>query len=253
MPKTLEKPEVTAGFYFRESDHMYFMDGKPMTGVTTILAVIAKPALIQWAANMACDYIHEKVVKPIGRGEEQYPIFRKLPEILEEARTAHRKKKEAAGEAGTDVHSLIEKWIKRCIVVDFLTPLHQDELENPQVVKFHQWATEKGVKFLESEKKLYSPAHWIAGTTDFTCEIDGKRYVGDLKTSSGIYYEMFMQCAAYRMMLEEMGEEKYHGSVIVRCGKDGSFETKERYDYETDLKGFMGALALYRAQETYNI
>jgi hypothetical protein len=45
------------GFVFDEKKHLYFYDGKPMTGCTTILGVLAKPALIPWAAKMAVEYI----------------------------------------------------------------------------------------------------------------------------------------------------------------------------------------------------
>ena len=51
------------GFYFDEEKHRYYLDGKQMTGVTTILGVLAKPALIQWAANMAIDSVRGQVAK----------------------------------------------------------------------------------------------------------------------------------------------------------------------------------------------
>ena len=40
-------------FIYKDSNHSYTLDGKRLTGVTTILGVIAKPALIGWAARMA--------------------------------------------------------------------------------------------------------------------------------------------------------------------------------------------------------
>ena len=40
-------------FVFDEKEHAYFLNGKPMLGCTSVLGVIAKPALIQWAANEA--------------------------------------------------------------------------------------------------------------------------------------------------------------------------------------------------------
>ena len=102
------------------------------------------------------------------------------------------------------------------------------------------------VKFLESEKVMYDADRFIAGTADFTCEIDGKKYVGDLKTGSGVYYEAFLQCAAYRSMLGE-----FDGSLIVHLPKKGELKTHFRYDYETDLNAFNAALTIYRAQQTW--
>ena len=41
------------GYQFSEEGHLHILDGKALTGVTTILGVIAKPALIQWSADEA--------------------------------------------------------------------------------------------------------------------------------------------------------------------------------------------------------
>lgn len=223
-------------FTFNEGSHKYFYDGKPLTGVTTVLSVIAKPALIQWAANMACDFIQAVMT-------EGKPI---TLDVIKEARAAHRKKKEAAGQKGTDVHAEIEKYIKLMIADQDGKSMPMESYENPMVQKFVEWAVDNKVQFLMSEKRMYSPIHWLAGTADFTCIIDGKKYIGDLKTSNALYYEMFMQCAAYRLLLEEMGETDFHGSILVRVGKDGSFETQERYDYETEKEAFLHALGLYK-------
>ena len=107
-------------------------------------------------------------------------------------------------------------------------------------------------KFLASEKQVYSQTHFLAGTLDFICEIDGKKYLGDIKTSSGIYgREYFAQCAAYRMMCEEQGETGFAGSVVVRLGKDGSFEEVYSMDYENDKKLFLACLEVYRTMGNF--
>lgn len=230
---------------FEEKAHIYYLEGqedKPFTGVTSVLGVIAKPALIQWAANMACDYITNNF--PTFEELQKRPT--RITEIIKEARTAHKKKKESAGDIGTEVHKTIEEWIKE----------KKEPILNEQGMtmfqNFKKWAEDNNIKFLDSERRLYSETHWLAGTCDFTCEIKGKKYVGDLKTSSGIYgRDYFAQCAAYRLMLEEMGEKDYHGTIIVRCGKDGSFEVKESFDYETDRDYFLAALKIYRITNNY--
>ena len=53
-------------FTFDEARHLYKLDGKPLTGVTTILGVLAKP-LTQWAANCAVDHL-KKVGKKLKGG-----------------------------------------------------------------------------------------------------------------------------------------------------------------------------------------
>ena len=106
----------------------------------------------------------------------------------------------------------------------------------------------------QRKKQVYSQTHFLAGTLDFICEIDGKKYLGDIKTSSGIYgREYFAQCAAYRMMCEERGETGFEGSVVVRLGKDGSFDEMYSIDYENDKKLFLACLEVYRTMGSFNL
>lgn len=234
---------ANTGFTFDAKAHLYTFDGKPLTGVTTVLGVINKPALIQWAANMVEEHIRANVSYAIPGEDGGYWAIK--PKIIEEAKTAHRKKKEAAGDVGTAFHFWVEQYAKG------------DKLPIPEGAEkmaehFLNWVTTNKVKFLSNEQRLYSLNHWLAGTMDFLVEVNGKKYVGDLKTSSGIYgREYFAQCAAYRMMLEEMGEKDIEGSVVVRCGKKGDFEEKYSYDYETDKKIFLAALTIYRGMATF--
>lgn len=233
---------------FEKNGHLYMLDGKPLTGVTSVLQVIAKPALIQWSANEAVNYIREKTKDLEAVGIQQLEI------ILEEARLAHRKKKEDAGSRGTDVHSLIEAEAKNAIenTHGFFVEKWKEQYSSRQVIKFIDWAVSNKVKFIASEKQVYSETHWLAGTLDFLCEINGKKYVGDIKTSSGIYgREYFAQCAAYRLMLEEQGETEFEGSVVVRLGKDGSFEEMYSTAYEEDKKLFLACLDVYRMMKTF--
>ena len=221
-------------FSFDEKRHLYFLDGKPLTGVTSVLNVIAKPALIGWAVNMACEYIRDN-----------YSVGCAMESLLEEAKIAHRKKKEGAADIGKRVHKYLEEWIAN----------EPSEETDEQVMKvarnFIGWAEKNKVKFLASEKRVYSPTLFIAGTLDFICEIDGKKYVGDIKTSSGVYGRAyFAQCAGYRLMLEEMGEKDFEGSIIVRIGKDGLFSEEKDVlmspNYEDDKRYFLAALDIYR-------
>ena len=89
---------------FNAKQHAYKLDGKPLTGVTTILSVIAKPALINWSANMAVSYIKANLSKGIKTGD--------WDKIFAEAKIAHTKKKEKAGDVGTMAHEWIENYIK---------------------------------------------------------------------------------------------------------------------------------------------
>lgn len=249
-------------YEFQEKGHKHFLDGKRVTGVTTILGVIAKPALIPWAANMAVDYIKNNEDRAIIERLDQTDNNKKHCglnlELLEEARTAHRRKKEDAGQKGTDVHAMIEKEVKNAIenTSGFLKAEWKEQYDTPQILHFFDWAVKNKVKFLESEKKVWSEKMFVAGICDFVCEINGEKLVGDLKTSSGIYTEHFYQVAAYRMFLEEMGEKDFKGSVIVNLKKDGKFDEDQdviiNYSYEDERDAFLSALKLYRVGKSFS-
>lgn len=234
-----------SNFTFNEKAHYYELDGKRMYGVTTILGVIAKPALIGWAANMAVDHVIENSASEKTDDGLRYQV---IESVLADARKAHTKKKEAAGTKGTDTHALVEEYVKSCIEIGHLAVLTDEQDKSDALVKFAGWALENNVKFLASEKRVYSEEYWTAGTADFTCEIDGKRYVGDLKTMKKIWDRTpFYQVAAYRKMLQEMGEPEYHGTLIVNINKETNELTEERsYDTEGDQKCFEAALCLYK-------
>jgi len=225
-------------YKFTEKTHRHelLVDGKwkRLTGCTTVLGVLAKPALIQWSADMACKYIKENY-----KGD-------KLDEILAEARIAHRKKKEEAGIKGTNIHAICEGIIKESIDTGFVTTTPKMR-ENPQIKHFLDWSLKNKVKFLESEKHIYSEKLFLGGIVDFICEIDGDVWLGDIKTSSGIYSEAVAQIAGYHIMLEEMGlYPNVKGYVVVNLRKDGTFEEKRSISNEDCKDFFLSALNIYR-------
>lgn len=237
-------------FTFDEKGHQYKYDGKPVTGVTSVIGVLAKPALIGWAAKMAVEYIREyfndnnRSLKTEG-GD--------LENVFRAAEVAHTKKKEAAGTHGTDAHALVELYVKACIDGNNARPLPLAEETENSIKPFIDWAQENVETFLFSERRMFNKDLFIAGTADFAyVGKDGKRYMADFKTSSGIYgIDYWLQVAAYRLLAEAEGDEPYDGATVVRLGKNGDFEVQHRFDYETDKEAFLACLTLYRAQATY--
>lgn len=243
-------------FVFNEKTHRYYLDGKQMTGVTTILGVIAKPQLISWAANQAVDYIKENAQRTgIMGATNEPPLGVKLSDYvvqeatLEEARKAWTVKRDKSAELGTAVHAEIEQLIKcKMNGLEWFT-------DSPQVQHFLNWVEKYKVEFIASEEQVYSEKLFVAGTYDFACIIDGRKYLGDLKTANALYPEYFYQCAAYRMMAEEMGQTDFKGSILVRIGRDGKFNEDEDViiseSYEDEKQAFLSALTLYRVTERY--
>src|SRR3990167_5458009 len=221
--------------------HQLLVDGewKALTGITTVLSVIAKPALISWAANMVAWYIEENAPHPVGK---DYHVS--VP-LLEEARKAHTKKKESAGDWGTTVHGWIESYLKD----EKPDPL-KEEKQELACGNFIKWIDDNKVKVLESEKHLYSETLWLGGITDLVVEIDGKVWVADIKTGSVIYEEAFFQMAGYQLMLEEQKLYKdIAGHIVLNFRKDGSFEERRCVSNDDNRNAFLAALTLYRVKE----
>lgn len=240
-----------SSFTFEEKGHKYLLDGKPLTGVTTVLGVIAKPVLIGWAAKQTAEWIRQNAQQHDASPDQAIGSqvwYHVNEENLQEAAKAHTKKKEEAGSKGTDVHALVEGYIKKCISINSGNAI-LDGQTTRELDRFQNWAVSNNVQFLCSEKRMYSREWWVAGTADFTFIKDGKRYVGDLKTMKKLWDRIpFFQCAAYMKMLEENGEEKYDGSCIVNINKEtGELTEHYTYAHEEDKKSFEAALCLYRA------
>lgn len=237
---------------FDKAKHRYLIDGKPATGVTTIIGILDKPALVPWAARMVVEKLQEQpIFEELSVGGKSVLNARLItPEMLEEARTAHTKKKEAAGAHGTDAHALVEEYINTCLL-----PENEGKpYTHPGLVgieKFVEWSVENVDHFLFAERKMYNKRLFIAGTADFAyIGKDGKRYMADFKTSSGIFgIGYWLQVAGYRMLAEEEGDAPYDGATIVRMGKKGpdDFDVQQLYEYETYKEAFLCCLTLYRA------
>lgn len=218
---------------FDEDAHAYKFNGVCVPGVTSILGVIGKPALIPWAAGCASDHWLKEAVK---RGRTDYEI------IYKEAKSAHRKKAKDAADIGTNIHDYAECFFKEKTLPELLTDQAKRGAE-----AFHKWIDSHHVKIKASERMVFSQNYFYAGTCDFVAEIDGILGVGDIKTSSGIYPEMRFQTAAYQQALEEEKGIKFPVRWIIRfCKKTGEFEAKSFYNFDLDFHGFNSALMLHK-------
>lgn len=233
----------TVELKFESFRHIYTYNGKKVISATQALGIIAKPALINWAANTAIESVRGSIQPGVSYDELE------LEAIFDAGKKAHYQKKTDAGTMGT----LIHKWVEQYIKGENPTMPINAELKS-SVEKFLGWAEEHKVKFLSSEQQIYSVKHNYTGTLDFICKVDGKLYLGDLKTSSGIYPEYFMQTAAYRNAREEeFPEEKYEGQMIIHIGRDGDLEIAVVRDdkwYQEMLSAFLSALELTKHAET---
>lgn len=234
---SLYNGEIT--LMFNETGHRYTVNGTSKVGVTSILGIINKPALIQWAVNEGVAFLKDNLKAGVAYDELE------LNNLLETAKKAHRVRKTEAADFGTLAHSWIEKYIKG----ENPDPLVNKNLQSAINV-FLKWVKDNNVKFISSEQPVYSKKYDYCGTFDFMCEIDGKRFIGDLKTSKGIYGEYHMQLAAYRYAVEEETGKEIDGCFIVRIPKteDDKVEIAQINNYKQNAKAFLYAVGLYKTK-----
>jgi hypothetical protein len=251
---------------FDSKKHAYTLDGtKLLSGVTTVISeTSSKSNLIQWAANMAVDYVKEHTLdNEAAYGEwgvipEPHIIARpeNLAKILESARTAHARKRDGAASKGTDTHALVENYINERIAKN-------PNLYIPaEIQPFHDWAITNGVEFIAAEQRLYSEEYGYAGTCDFVALIDGKLTIGDLKTFPKMWSaDPKIQCGAYSLAFKELTGQQPQQSVIVRmCDPEDPrikkyrgkpFDTYYSYAIEEDEEMFLLRLKMYRYNENF--
>lgn len=225
--------------------HLYTVNEKPVDGVTNVTNIVDKSRpLMNWAVKKSLKYIEGSLCP--GKALDEVEISTLLGEAERQPYTS----KSNAANLGTMIHNWIEKYIKgqkpdKPINASMLNAINA----------FLHWQKENKIKFIDSEKKIYSRKYNYAGTLDAEADINGKKSVIDFKTSKGIYSEMRYQVAAYQAAREEETGEKYGERYIVRFGKtlnskgEVDLEVAKLDEYERDLDGFLGALKLYRREK----
>lgn len=224
---------------FNEGKHLYTIGTEKIQGVTGVLGVINKPALVGWAAKMCGEYALANL-KP---GESMDEV--EIEDFVTEMKKAHRKASSKAATIGTVAHNYIEGAIKYKLGIHDKPPVKPaNEQALNAINAYADFAKHYEIEYHASEPKIYSKLHGYAGTLDIDATIGGKRCIVDLKTSNGIYPEAFLQTAAYQQARQEELGIRYDERWIVRIGKDGQFETRASTLFEQDIEAFVAALTL---------
>ncbi len=229
----------------------------PVTGVTTIGNIIAKPALVGWASNLSAAYMVE------------YGAMMSQPKLARLAMEAKRQHIEAANKgkaAGSVGHALVEQLLIDPSTKGLALPTQPEARKAAISVidAFKAWFADFEPQVVDSERPLYSLAHNFAGKFDLLAKIDGKLVLVDFKTTNagryapdGVYAEMYCQLGGYLQLINEQLGMEVEEAVIVSLPKDGSnYKTKSLGDLgasQAEAKMyFLNALGLYNANNTFN-
>lgn len=221
----------------------------PAPSITTVLGVINKAALLQWAVNQAINHLRARLY---DGGEFD---VEDLERFLDEAKYAHKFVKQEAADIGTAAHNWLETyWHQKMKAAesgeDFaIPPLPEHEQVRNCVEAAIKWIESQDIVPLIIEKPVYSRLHRVAGRLDKLALIKGELTVVDWKSSNQIWDEYRFQIAAYLFIYEEETGQVVKGAWLVRLGKaDGEFEAKyfSRADLLPDWQAFVAASVLYK-------
>lgn len=260
------------GYKFDNKEHIHTLDSRALIGTSSMSSVLAKPGLTSWASGLACEmfgWTNKGNAKTgwVQKGKritiaalKQLDIITMEPEeylnLLDDAYSAHtRTLKKKAGE-GTDMHEVMENYVKACIEKNGGKPI-QEKTENPKLQFFADWALMNVKKFLWSEMHCYSRALWLGGISDCGYEDnEGKIVILDFKSSKDVYLSQFWQCIGYAIQIEENGgftpggdkvleQVKIDYVAVLPFGMETP-EVKFYYDMKGGAEAIKAMLLLYR-------
>lgn len=218
------------------------VDGLKLPGATTVLNVLAKPALIPWANRMGREAVAEYLTPFVG----QILTQEALAKALAEAKDRPDEVKDTAANTGTRAHTLLQEF------VEGKTPDVPTDLQ-PVVDGYLQLRkSNPNLTFSFAELMVYCPECKYAGTADGIGERNGKPILFDYKTSNAIYEEEYSaQLAAYMHAWEKMGNPRPEEGWIFRFGKrKAELEVAYLQNYPAALELFQGALQVWKTQKT---
>lgn len=201
----------------KPSRHIYQVNGIRKTGVTTFLGIKDKStALVSWATELAADHLLSIVQK--GSVITEADIYL--------AQDLHAQRKQEAADLGTIIHDWCEQYIKFKLKIKGYTMPEMPEDTSAQVgvSAFLDWEKEHKVKFVSSERVIYSRKHDYIGKMDIEAYVDGDLCLVDLKSSNGLYNTVRMQTAAYLKADEEESKREYVGRWAIRLSKETEAE-----------------------------
>lgn len=199
----------------------YLVDGQRLPSVTSLLRILDKPALLDWAARLAKEGVEWRDVR------------------------------DEAGERGHNAHRL---------VLDVLTGRQRRLSSLPEEHRAYgqavmAWVASRNPRPLYTEKLVASVQHGYSGRLDLICDLDGGRPIVDYKTQTKWserdgkrlppYEENALQLDLYAGAAIESGYLPPEYGLVVRLGPDGQYDETP---FELDPARGLAILAAYRAK-----
>jgi hypothetical protein len=288
----------TVTLQYEPKSHTYFLvlpDGEleAQQGVTSVCHIIDKSKfLIPWGCKMMAAKLLASIPTKVLMADPNVPggvivpsmDFADFEHLVLDAKNAHTERLEEAAELGSIAHNWIERYIKSVldggvdsnVTQEILANFPFDERIKNCCLAALDWMRRHNVRWVSTERKIYSRKHKYAGTADGFAYIDScddptccpvpfkDRYSNvDWKSSNQLYIEYILQGAAYTEAYNEELLAEFHTALretpplitdrwVIRLGKeDANFDPWhcEEGTFEQDFGAFLQALALKNSIE----
>lgn len=240
-----------------------------LSGVTGVCGVLDKSLyLMPWATKM----MYLKMLRTMPRNDTNVePIsWDAFDTLLQSAKSAHRDILEEAGDVGGAAHKWIEDTVRNAIsfndgVVEKMNDMAPtDERSVNCGMAAFDWMQRHNVRWLQTERVVYSRAYKYAGTMDGLALVDNcddslccrnlfldELDLIDWKSSNYLSVPYLYQTAAYQNAHQEETGKTIQARWILRLGKDdGKFEPWYETNFEQDFAGYLACLNLSRVHKT---
>jgi ATP-dependent exoDNAse (exonuclease V) beta subunit len=223
--KDLESTSNGHQLKFNAATHRYWMNGKPVKGVSGIKDAYPKgDGLTNWKIKQGIEQalpMYRAMFSEFGPAFEPNAAFMKaqIDALMVEVKKEKKTKKAA------DIGTLLHEYAyckENHLPFDYeLVNQHPDKLKvENAIANFETWhATSKDI-VIRSEQIVGSWTHWFAGTFDRLVSRNGLIVLSDFKTSNSIGVEMKLQLAAYRIAIREWLGIEVQALEVLRFDKE---------------------------------
>ena len=196
-------------------------------------------------------------------------LWTEFDKLLQDAKTAHKEYFEEAGDVGTAAHTWIENTIRNAVAFSYgivekmndVAPTDERSV-NCGLAAF-DWMQKHNVRWISTERKIYSRQYKYAGTCDGTALVDScdnpaccsKLFMDELslidwKSSNQLSVQYLYQTASYQNAIMEEDDINIKARWILRLGKeDGKFEAWYETHFIEDFAGYLACLTLSRTHK----
>lgn len=206
----------------------YDWSGERFWSTTTILSALPKPALVYWSANEVADFALDNLdqLQALCRKDERGAAYDML-------KRAPWRKRDKAADLGTNVHTAIEAYLLGKPMPEWPLPIR------PRMEAFQRFLAQYEPEIEMAEASVYNRQTRVAGTLDMVVRMtlplsEEKRYVLDVKSGKGVYWETSLQLGSYARAEfvgmpdgSEYPMPKVDGGLVLHLQEDGHFRLLE--------------------------